>query len=275
MTFVRLANYLMRAASMSHILEMWHILLMKLPQGKGERCWKQESLVYIFPFLRYYSLFVGRCLIGRGDSGGLSAPDLAILRHALLRDRTFSLGAMVARLSSLNRTKGPIFGGIYASRLARCFEIPIRHDEKEEMLLPTSYLDYNSMVAHDFIRYDKEKRLIYNLVFSEKTCQIITCLHLLCLIYIQAGTLLCPMAYMHTRGLTQPPAPEPYLEPVHQWEPQELSNQWNSQEPPHSTVHPALHGVVLFILPSTGSCSSSPNRLERSGSCSQIGRAHV
>ena len=41
--------------------------------------------------------------------------------------------------------------------------------------------------------------------------------------------------------------------------------------PPPSTVHPALHGVVLFILPSTGSCSSSPNRLDRSGSCSSRG----
>jgi len=32
-----------------------------------------------FPVLRYYSLFVGRCLIGSGESGALSAPDLAIL----------------------------------------------------------------------------------------------------------------------------------------------------------------------------------------------------
>ena len=49
-----------------------------------------------------------------------------------------------------------------------------RHDEEEEMILPTIYLDYNSMVLHDFISDDKEKRLIYNLVFSQKTCQIIT-----------------------------------------------------------------------------------------------------
>ena len=41
--------------------------------------------------------------------------------------------------------------------------------------------------------------------------------------------------------------------------------------PPPSTVHPALHRLVLFILPSTGSCSSSPNRLDRSGSCSSRG----
>ena len=70
-------------------------------------------------------------MIGRGESGGLSAPDLAILRHALYTDRTFSLGAMVARRLNTNRSKGPIFGGIYASRLARHFEIPIRHEEEE------------------------------------------------------------------------------------------------------------------------------------------------
>ena len=44
-----------------------------------------------------------------------------------------------------------------------------------------------------------------------------------------------------------------------------------SSSPPPSTVHPALHGVVLFILPSTGSCSSSPNRPDRSGTCSSRG----
>ena len=119
--------------------------------------------------MRYYSFFAERCLIGHGESGGLSAPDLAILRHALLRDKTFSLGAMVAKRLSLNRTKGPIFGGIFASHLAIRFEIPIRHDEKEEKLLPTIYLDYERMVAHKLIRFDEEKRLIYNLIFSKDT----------------------------------------------------------------------------------------------------------
>ena len=47
--------------------------------------------------------------------------------------------------------------------------------------------------------------------------------------------------------------------------------------PTPSIVHPALHGVVLFIQPSTGSCSSSPNRLDRgnaTGSCSSTPTAH-
>jgi hypothetical protein len=191
-----------------------------------------------FPVLRYYSLFAGRCLIGRGESGGLSAPDLAILRHALHRDRTFSLGAIVARRLSLNRSKGPIFGGIYASRLARHFEIPIRLDEKEERLLPTKYLDYDSMVAHDFISKDNDKRLIYNLVFSQGTCQIIT-LPAPSLFDIYSGRyIIMPddiYAYWErTRSPVPEPEPslDPYEESVYQWEPQELANQWNPQDLP-------------------------------------------
>ena len=75
-------------------------------------------------------------MIGRGNSGNLSVPDIIILQHAFLGDNTFSMGAVVAKRLALNRTKGPIFGGIYASRLARHFRIPIRHLEKEETTLP-------------------------------------------------------------------------------------------------------------------------------------------
>ena len=89
-----------------------------------------------FPVLCYYAIFASRFLIGRRNSGGLSAPDLTTLLHVVLRDRTFSLGAMFAKRLSLNHSKGPIFGGIFASRLAKYFEIPIRHYEKEEKVLP-------------------------------------------------------------------------------------------------------------------------------------------
>ena len=87
-----------------------------------------------FPVLRYFAIFASTCLIGRGNCGNLSAPDIVILCHALFRDNTISLGAIIAKRLSLNHTKGPIFGGIYAARLAKHFKIPIRHDEKEETL---------------------------------------------------------------------------------------------------------------------------------------------
>ena len=110
-----------------------------------------------FPVLRYFAIFASRCLVGRGNSGNFNVPDIIILHHALFGDNSFSMGAVVAKRLSLNRTKGPIFGGIYASRLARHFEIPIRHHEKEVTKLPPYILDYKSMVAHEFI-VDNKKR---------------------------------------------------------------------------------------------------------------------
>ena len=74
------------------------------------------------------------------------------------------MGAVIAKRLSLNRTKGPIFGGIFASRLAAHFNIPIRHYEKEEKLLPPIFLDYKSMVACDFIVKNKKKMLNYRLI---------------------------------------------------------------------------------------------------------------
>ena len=50
-----------------------------------------------FHVLRYFAIFASRCLIGRGNCGNLSAPGIVILRHALFRDTTFSLGAFVAK----------------------------------------------------------------------------------------------------------------------------------------------------------------------------------
>ena len=86
------------------------------------------------------------------------------MRHALFHDTTFSLGAIVAKRLSLNRRKGPIFGGIFASRLPKHYEIPIRHYEKEEKLLAPIFLDYKSMVGHEFIVKNKKMMLKYKLM---------------------------------------------------------------------------------------------------------------
>ena len=104
--------------------------------------------------------------------------------------------------------------------------------EKEEMLLPTKYLDYANMVAHHFINSNDDRRLLYNLVFSQGTCEIIT-LPAPSLFNLYSGryTIMPDDIYKYW-GLIQPPVPEPYQEPVYQWEPQELANQWNPQDPP-------------------------------------------
>ena len=114
-----------------------------------------------FPVLRYFALFASHCLIGRGNCGNLSIADIIILLHGLYGDNSVSMGDIIAKRLSLNRTNGPIFGGIYDSRLAAHFNIPIRHYEKEEKVLPRVYLDYKSMVAQDFIVKNREGELKY------------------------------------------------------------------------------------------------------------------
>ena len=121
-----------------------------------------------FPVLRYFAILASRCLIGRGNSGNFNVPDIIILHHALFGDNNFSMGAIIAKRLSLNCTKGPIFGGIYAARLAKHFHIPIRHHEKEEIKLPPHILDYKSMVAHKFIIDNEVKMLLYKLRFNKK-----------------------------------------------------------------------------------------------------------
>ena len=90
----------------------------------------QELLAYIFSVLRYFAIFASRCLIGRGNCGNFGVPDIIILFHVLFGDNTFSMDSVIAKWLSLNHTKGPIFGGIYTSRLATYYNIPIRHYEK-------------------------------------------------------------------------------------------------------------------------------------------------
>ena len=135
-----------------------------------------------FHVLPYFALFASHFLIGRGNSGNLSIPDIIILLQGLYSDNTFSMGGIIARRLSMNRTKGPIFGGIYATRLAAHFNIPIRHDEKEEKVLPRVYLDYKSMVAHDFIVKNRAGELKYQLFFNKHHLRLLPCLLLLCLI---------------------------------------------------------------------------------------------
>jgi len=171
-----------------------------------------------FPVLRYFALFASRCLIGHGNYGNLSIPDIIILLHGLYGDNSVSMGGIIAKRLSLNRTKGPIFGGIYASRLAAHFNIHIRHYEKEEKVLPRVYLDYKSMVAHDFIVKNREGELKYQLFFNKHHPENIT-LHAPSLFDLSSGTYLVLLKAIHAYRNPAPavePEPEPQVDPSRQ-----------------------------------------------------------
>ena len=122
-------------------------------------------------------------------------------------------------------------------RLAAHFNILIRHYEKEEKLMPPIFLDYKSMVAHDFIVKNKKKMLNYRLIFDKNYFETIT-LPAPSLFNLSSGMyLVLPEAIHAYRGLTPAPKPEPeppldpHRQSVYQWDPEEIANQWHPEDP--------------------------------------------
>ena len=107
--------------------------LLTLTVGEERGVSKATGTSLQFPSVHYFALFNAKCLTAREKGGILSAPDLAILHRALHNDHTFSLGAIVACRVHLNRTKGKIHGGIYATRLAsHCYLLSMHWFSLEE-----------------------------------------------------------------------------------------------------------------------------------------------
>ena len=50
-----------------------------------------------FPAIQYFALFNGKCIVGKQDCSTLCAPDLSLIHTALTGDRSYNLGAIVAR----------------------------------------------------------------------------------------------------------------------------------------------------------------------------------
>ena len=81
------------------------------------------------------------------------------------------MGAIVARRLHHNGLYRDLFGGIYATRIARRLGVPIHENDE---LLPPAYLDYNdNMVSHRFIERD-EQSLKYRLIFNRRHAVPIT-----------------------------------------------------------------------------------------------------
>ena len=63
-----------------------------------------------FPAIHYFALFIGRCINGKDEACHMCVPDLSVLRSAVLGDKHYNLGAIVARRLHNNRTNGDFFG---------------------------------------------------------------------------------------------------------------------------------------------------------------------
>ena len=123
-----------------------------------------------FPAIHYFALFIGRCINGKDEACHMCVPDLCVLKSAILGDKQYNLGAIVARRLHHNGLAGDFFGGIYATRVANYLEIPI-HENDTELLPP--YLDDNDMLSHQFLERN-DQFLQYRLIFDRRRVVHIT-----------------------------------------------------------------------------------------------------
>ena len=101
-------------------------------------------------------------------------------------------------------------------------------------MLPPIFLDYKSMVSHDFIVKNREKALKYKLIFGKNRHETIT-LPAPSLFDLSAGKYLVPLeaihAYQNPTSATEP-EPEQKFEPPrqsdYQWDPEAIASQWQS-----------------------------------------------
>ena len=78
-----------------------------------------------FPTIHYFPLFIGRCINDKHDHSHLCASDLSVLKCAVMGDKRYNLGAIIAKRLHINAKDGDFFGGIYATRLANYLGVPI------------------------------------------------------------------------------------------------------------------------------------------------------
>ena len=115
-----------------------------------------------FPALHYFALFIGGCINGKIEHCHLCAPDLSILKSAVTGDRSFNMGAIIARRLNNNAIDGDFFGGIHATRLANFLGVSNRSGDPP---LRTAYLDRVALTRYQFLERDHGS-LLYRLIFN-------------------------------------------------------------------------------------------------------------
>ena len=71
-----------------------------------------------FLAIHYFALFIGRCINGKDEACHMCVPNLCVLKSAVLGNKDYNLGAIVAHRLHNNGISGDLFGRIYATRVA-------------------------------------------------------------------------------------------------------------------------------------------------------------
>ncbi|KAK1611590.1 hypothetical protein QYE76_035263 [Lolium multiflorum] len=114
------------------------------------------------PAIKYFAYYLATSILGRENTSNISSYHLAFLIAALTEETPYHLGALVARRLS---NRGPIFGGIIASRILAYLELPL--DPTDVPLTPIR-LDIAAMKSHQFVTADSSSdNIVYRMLFAD------------------------------------------------------------------------------------------------------------
>ncbi|KAK1645968.1 hypothetical protein QYE76_063773 [Lolium multiflorum] len=114
------------------------------------------------PAIKYFAYYIATSILGRENTSNISSYHLAFLIAALTGETPYHLGSLIARRLS---NKGPIFGGIIASRILAHLELPL--DSTDVPLTPIR-LDIAAMKSHQFVTADSSSdNLVYRILFAD------------------------------------------------------------------------------------------------------------
>ncbi|KAK1680739.1 hypothetical protein QYE76_041587 [Lolium multiflorum] len=114
------------------------------------------------PAIRYFAYYLATSILGRENTSNISSYHLAFLVAALTGSTPYHLGALIARRLS---SKGPIYGGIVASRIVAHLGLSI--DPSDEILTPVK-LDIAAMKSHQFVTTDSSlENIVYRMMFID------------------------------------------------------------------------------------------------------------
>ncbi|KAK1620575.1 hypothetical protein QYE76_026092 [Lolium multiflorum] len=114
------------------------------------------------PAIKYFAYYLATSILGRENTSNISSYHLYFLIAALTGDTPYHLGALNARRLS---NRGPIFGGIIASRILAYLDLPL--DPTDVKLTPIR-LDIAAMKSHQFVTTDSSlDNMVYRMLFSD------------------------------------------------------------------------------------------------------------
>ncbi|KAK1695435.1 hypothetical protein QYE76_012132 [Lolium multiflorum] len=114
------------------------------------------------PAIKYFVYYLATSILGRENTSNISSYHLAFLIAALTGETPYHLGSVIARRLS---NKGPIYGGIIASRILARLDLPLDPTDVE---IPPVKLDIAAMKSHQFVTVDSSMdNIVYRMLFAD------------------------------------------------------------------------------------------------------------